>query len=904
MSAHGHLQRHYVPVALAHTAPAQSGSGNLDKWRAFGLDAGVIRGQTSADAPTPSEAARSDTHLHHVVVDAEEGAEKEKNEKEREFASAVHRQLLALSSRVREAKEERSCAAPRRDVRGDHNQRGSSSSGGGGGAVPGKRSRESGGNTEEREQQQQQPSKRVAAGSGSRSAANRSEEEQQQQQTPKKKKKQGARKAPTSAASKRAVEEPLRRTLFSMPADPAPESFHAALVAFKEVDDACPLFEDLQDALNDPHRIQAPTLFVAFATQEGETNFSISASTHGKVHFVRGVNPELAHLKVQSFVIRWNDDVFVFPAATGLKLLVRVLEELPGVEVVTFNAPSLLLVLLSYRQGRLSTSCISDVRLMSWMLQPTAGADAFTDYDVLLQSCQQQISLPAGFRNTDGRTLKEVISHRVYYMAPLYRSLYGQLGTQGLLPAFLKQEKRISLLCSAMKLNGFFVNLSEVEIFKARCASKMEELSVVAQQLVPSMPDFNMQNLDECRVALYEVLHLGEHLTHTAADGTTGCTLTVTKSGKLSTSEETLRLLAPHHKLPNVLIAYRKAAKLLQTYTVGMMETAVPVVGDDGEFTDRRIGATEELGGGRVKWVKLHPNFVQEGTDTGRLSCVEPNLQNLPRSKVIATDDDSIVSHEAEMASFRRCFAMPTDWTLLSVDYEQIELRVLAHLCADAALVDALTNATDIHRAIAETVFRKSPVSTEERSLAKRVVFGMLYGAGPRTLATQMGVTMEEALRVTSLFKASYPQIDRYHRRVVEQCRADGFVRTLSGRIRCLPEINDRVMGKRAYAERQAFNTVVQGSAADVMKLGMLSVERDVLQRQDGDVRLLAQIHDEIVLSLPTRKLREVVPLVSHGMTHAVSLLVPLRVTVKVGSSLGEMEEWTVDHELGIRQPA
>ncbi|ORC93546.1 mitochondrial DNA polymerase I protein A [Trypanosoma theileri] len=968
---HHHLQhQNYVPVTLTHIRPVEEksntssvgSSDNVQKWMAFGLNKDVISSgslgtlQLPATSPGGAVVVVEEEEAAGVVYSVEEdnnnnnnnnnNKEKRRSEND-EMDSSIRRQLIALSSRVGHAREEENCVATRRERRGknteqtlhtnttgianSNNNSGSSNNSSSHDNNRNRKTNMSSGKKHNRESDGElgdhQPLVKRSAVTTTTTTTNRrktieeegeeEEEKGKKSSTAEKKKKTSNRKTSTSAASKRQLKESTPPTLFSMPSDSSSESRQVTIsVPFKEIDDnnINYLFNDIQDALSDQNRIQAPTLFVAFITHEGDTNFSISANTNGKVHFVRGVNPEMSHLKIKSFILRWKDEVLVIPSTPGLTFLVRVLEELPGVEIVTFNAPSLLLLLLSYRQGKLFTSCISDIRLMAWMLQTSEGSDAFTDYDVLLHSSHQQIGLSAGFRNVIGCSLKQIVCHRVYYMVPLYRSLYGQLGTLGLLPAFLKQEKRISLLCASMKLNGFTVNMSEVEGFKLRCASKMEELQASAQKLLPSMPDFNLQNLDECRIAIYEVLRLGTYLTHTESDGSSSCAVTVTKSGKLSTSEETLKLLASHHEFPRILIAYRKAAKLLQTYTVGMMETAIPLVNDEGEFTDRcitdggntntsekKLGNEKTVSDSSIKWVKLYPNFIQEGTDTGRLSCVEPNLQNLPRPRVIDVDD-ARVAHEAEMASFRRCFAAPAGCTLLSVDYEQIELRVLAHLSADAALVEALTHATDIHRAIAETLFRKSPVSGDERALAKRAVFGTLYGAGPRTLAAQMGVPLERAMRVAALFRAAFPHVAEFHRRVIAQCRADGGVRTLSGRRRRLQDIDDRVMGRRAGAERQAFNTVVQGSAADVVKLGMLAVEREVLRPHAGEVKLLAQIHDELVLAIPTDMLQRIVPLVTQSMAHAVSLLVPLRVTAKVGRSLGEMEEWSVDHDLGIRE--
>lgn len=239
---------------------------------------------------------------------------------------------------------------------------------------------------------------------------------------------------------------------------------------------------------------------------------------------------------------------------------------------------------------------------------------------------------------------------------------------------------------------------------------------------------------------------------------------------------------------------------------------------------------------------------------------------------------------------------------LVAVDYEQIELRVLAHLCGDASLVESLSSTDagqrDVHRRIAALVFRKpfADVTKEERTKAKRVVFGVLYGMGPRNLAAQLNCTFDHAVDIQNAFKNAFPQIDRYHNRVLSQCRQDnGSVRTLTGRLRLLPEINDgQNMARRSLAERQAFNTVIQGSAADIVKRAMVAVHRDLLTCPDAaDVRLHCQIHDELVFSVPTRHLRWVIPRVEHCMTTCVQLSVPLNVVVNVGPNLGNLQVWT-----------
>ncbi|KAK7200808.1 mitochondrial DNA polymerase I protein A [Novymonas esmeraldas] len=781
------------------------------------------------------------------------------------------------------------------------------------------------------------------------------------------------------------------------------------------------LFADVRRALDDPDRIQAPPLFVgiaalgastptvaAHAGVECRTNFSYYGSGGAKSAKRRvsccfsSLDPVRSHQHVELVVVRWKEELYALPAqSVGLAFLCRVLTELPGVELITFNAQVLLVTLLAYGGGTLWSHCISDVRVMAWMAQlhvatapskaaapslsssaaaapadgvPDTDASQLYDYEqLLLHVCGGKVPPTVQLERTGtadsnataaGAAPPLTPAHRqlaqqVYYLATVYRSLYGHLGSKGLLQAFLRQEKRIALLLALLKYNGMGVDLREVHRYQRACEAEMARQRSLAKKLVPELGDeFNIQSHDQCRKALYEVLQLGKHLLQPSSGGdgvgaaAVAAGLTITKGGRLSTAEETLRILARHHSFPACLLRYRKASKLVQTYVEGMMGYAVvradasPLVqgeaavaaDDDSPFLDRRLlhtgsnsnsnsnsnsradppprarssdtadGEASVTLAGEVTlpgsgYATLHANFLQEGTDTGRLSCVEPNLQNLPRNGMLAAvvDGGAEEDGEEDLLGFRRCFVAAAGCVLLSVDYEQIELRVLAHLCGDPALVQALTTSTDIHRAIAEVVFKKKPVSSEERTLAKRVVFGVLYGAGPRTLAAHMGVTVDRALQVTSLLTNAFPGIDTYHRRVIEESRASGFVRTLSGRLRYLPDLRSAVLARRSYAERQAFNSVVQGSAADVMKTAMLAVSTEVLQRYDrADVCLLSQIHDEMVFMVRKELLPRVVPLVSAAMSHAMQLLVPLSVTVKFGHSLGDLQEWSVEHDLGL----
>lgn len=950
------------------------------------LGGSVLSLEPEVSPSMPSTTACSPPPLHGPCLTKAQGEEEalQSTTCPAPLETPMQQRLRVLSTKVEEALQKQRCGPPKATP-------GSGSSAGGTGGASrffgkrfparkgkSKRSNSEGGvvDKEEEEEEATNDEAHVADGADNTKRASRGGVSKKARAEPKTSEDATKRKKPPkgSGSSKRAVGAPgngesalggsapnnAKRTLFCFQSPATSSTLQVVKTPYQDLDRTEALFHDVEVALNDPDRIQSPPLFTGFLTthSEGHTNFSISAVSAGKWHLLPHVHPQQAHTCVAAFALCWKDAVYVVKADIGFRFLLRVLRELPGVEVITFGAPSLLLPLMAFaKDGEdVVSTCISDVRLMGWMAHVTGSTDstvaeAITDFSRL-----QQLSLGAHGNSaaaaasslpsliTPGDPLQTLVN-QVFYLAPLYRSLYGQLGASGLLQAFLRQEKRVSLLLASMKRNGVLVSLDEVDRFKASCLAQMQDSREKACALVPELVGFNIQSHEQCRQAIYDVLGLGQYLLE--ADGAatanaSGSAVTITKGGKLSTAEDTLRVLAKHHAFPRLLIQHRKAAKLLQTYVEGMMAFAVPwspttasdaalpsTANREDAFVDHALypsatslnGAqTAEgevlvtSGGGEgsgsvtttastPRYATLHASFLQEGTDTGRLSCVEPNLQNLPRSTMLDPSVAALGGEEglsADELAFRRCFVAPPGHVLLSVDYQQIELRVLAHLCGDPALVEALTKSTDIHRAIAEKLFRKHPVSSEERTLAKRVVFGVLYGAGPRTLAAQLDVSVERALQVSSSLKTAFPHIDTYHHRVIDHGRADGFVRTISGRLRYLPDLSSTVMGKRAYAERQAFNTVVQGSAADVMKMAMLAVDRDVLQLYRKDVRLLLQIHDEMVFTVKKEKLAEVVPLVTGAMSRAMSLLVPLVVTAKFGPSLGDLVEWSIEHELGV----
>lgn len=721
--------------------------------------------------------------------------------------------------------------------------------------------------------------------------------------------------AAPAAAPKSKGAPPPGRTLFQI----GPSSHSPALpvvvaaAQYESIEDCGALLDSIREVIDDDSRIQAPQIGIALFTTDSHSNFSLSAGLSQTNSFMslHAISSRAQILKaISAFIFCWKEKVFVVTnLAAALKFIAEVSSEHREVEWITFYASAILMPILAHgftapdQRPKFHFDNVSDVRVMAWMLNPSDHCPS--DFDHLLRMHGNGLALSSSPMPTLQGTCDRLLQN-----IQVYRRLYGALGSRGLLQSFLRQEKSVTIVCAIMKFEGFLVNISQLDSFKKKVQADIARLQQEALAFVqPSMVTFNLQSPDDCRQALYDVLQLDRHLT--------GTDCATTKGGKLSTAEETLKLLSPYHALPQTILSFRKLAKLLQTYVEGILESAallpdsyfkevggVHQVDFDNVAVDDYLlhegDGLDKLLAERASWQaelrRVHCTFSQEGTDTGRLSCFDPNLQNLPRTNATNSDDEIFGASNF----IRNCFVPVPGCVLVTLDYEQIELRILAHLCGDLALVSSLSRDShdaggDIHRNIAAVIFKRASigeVTKEERTQAKRAVFGVLYGMGPRALAQQINESYEFAAQIMSNFKASFPQIDRYISRVVAQCRQDSFIRTIAGRIRHLPDINDSNSTKRSLAERQAFNTVIQGSAADVVKKAMNVVYNDVLKSFSGRVRLHCQIHDELVFSIPKELVDDVIPRIMAAMTGCMSLLVPLRVSVNIGESFGALRPY------------
>jgi DNA polymerase-1 len=329
-----------------------------------------------------------------------------------------------------------------------------------------------------------------------------------------------------------------------------------------------------------------------------------------------------------------------------------------------------------------------------------------------------------------------------------------------------------------------------------------------------------------------------------------------TKTG-FSTDEDTLRRLSPLHPLPAAVLEYRERTKLKNTYIDALIGQADP------------------------ESSRVHGRFNQAVAATGRLSSSDPNLQNIP----IRTDAGRRI---------RRAFVPARGHVFLSADYSQIDLRVLAHISRDKALVEAFLSGGDVHSATAREIFglaADQKVDEESRRVAKSVNFGIVYGQTPFGLSQQLGIPQAQAKEYIERYLARYAGVARWMKEIVETARKDGYVTTLLNRRRYLPEIKAPNPAVRGFAERTALNTPIQGTSADIIKVAMIRAVRE-LARERSRTRLLCQVHDDLLFEVPRDELASVSRRLKAIMESAMTLSVPLVVDLKTGPNWADMEKY------------
>ena len=379
----------------------------------------------------------------------------------------------------------------------------------------------------------------------------------------------------------------------------------------------------------------------------------------------------------------------------------------------------------------------------------------------------------------------------------------------------LSRIERTGVLIDDMKLGA-----QSVEI-----AARLEELEKKAYEIAEQ--EFNMNSPKQLQAILFEKMGLP--------------VVKKTPSGTPSTNEEVLQELALDYPLPKLILEYRGLAKLKSTYTDKLPKMINPTTG------------------------RVHTSYHQAVTATGRLSSTDPNLQNIP------------IRNE-EGRRIRQAFVAPTGYKILAVDYSQIELRIMAHLSGDQALLDAFRDGKDIHAATAAEIMGVGidQVSSEQRRRAKAVNFGLIYGMSAFGLAKQLGIPRGEAQTYMDKYFERYPGVMQYMEDTRSAAADQGYVETIFGRRLHLPEIKSRNGMRRKAAERAAINAPMQGTAADIIKKAMLLVDQWIQAEGDGRVKLLMQVHDELVFEVEESSLSEIESKVQKLMESAAELKVPL----------------------------
>ncbi|KAB7692279.1 DNA polymerase I [Plesiomonas shigelloides] len=417
----------------------------------------------------------------------------------------------------------------------------------------------------------------------------------------------------------------------------------------------------------------------------------------------------------------------------------------------------------------------------------------------------------------------------------LHEVLWPQLEQEvGLASVLQEMEVPLLSVLSRMERNGVLIDPALLGRHSMELTTRLAELESKAHELAGE--PFNLASTKQLQGILFEKLGLP--------------VLKKTPGGAPSTNEEVLAELALDYPLPAVLLEYRGLAKLKSTYTDKLPQMINPATG------------------------RVHTSYHQAVTATGRLSSTDPNLQNIP------------VRNE-EGRRIRQAFIAGAGNQIIAADYSQIELRIMAHLSGDAGLLRAFSEGKDIHRATAAEVFGLplEQVSAEQRRSAKAINFGLIYGMSAFGLARQLGIGRNDAQRYMDLYFERYPGVLTYMERTREQAHAQGYVETLFGRRLQLPDIRSRNAMRRKGAERAAINAPMQGTAADIIKRAMLAVDAWLATPEADGIRMIMQVHDELVFEVPQEKVALCSAKVRELMQHSATLDVPLLVEVGVGDN-------------------
>jgi DNA polymerase-1 len=428
---------------------------------------------------------------------------------------------------------------------------------------------------------------------------------------------------------------------------------------------------------------------------------------------------------------------------------------------------------------------------------------------------------------------------RADYLQRIAPVLRQQIEEQGLVGVYEKIDLPLAAVLAEMERTGIRVDPQALEIMSQSMEKEVRRLEQEIWQLAGL--EFNVNSPTQLAEVLFDKLNLQ----------------TSARRGRAkvrSTAADILEEMADQHPLPAKVIEYREVAKLKSTYVDALPHLVHPETG------------------------RLHTTFSQTGTATGRLSSSDPNLQNIPIRTELGRE-------------IRAAFVADKGKILLSADYSQIELRIMAHFSADPVLVEAFRNGEDIHARTAQEVFNVGPLlqTADHRRAAKAINFGIMYGLSAFGLAKQLGIAQKEAAQFISAYFTRYRGVKQYLDNILVETRKTGVAKTLFGRIRPMPEINSPQVQLRNFAERTALNSPLQGTAADLIKMAMIAIDRR-FEEEELESRMILQVHDELLFEVPTKEKDVVENLVRHEMETVYKLAVPLVVETCTGPNWRDLD--------------
>jgi len=479
-----------------------------------------------------------------------------------------------------------------------------------------------------------------------------------------------------------------------------------------------------------------------------------------------------------------------------------------------------------------------DALVASYLLNPGKRAYTLDDLTSELGGQRPQPRPEGRLSDVPVETAAAAAGSEADLLLRLSPDVIKRLEEQDLLKIYEEMELPLIEVLADMERAGVKIDRALLQTMSREMERQIAALTTQIYALAGS--EFNINSPIQLREVLFDRLGLrsGKKTAKTRA---------------MSTAEDVLEELQDAHELPRKILEYRQVQKLKSTYVDALPELIHPETG------------------------RIHASFNQTVAATGRISASDPNLQNIP----IRTTEGKRI---------REAFIAEPGWLLLSADYSQIELRILAHLSGDATLIDAFQKGEDIHDRTSREIFGPfSPIAPDEqRRRSKMVNYALVYGKSAFTLATDIGVSRTEAAAFIEAYFGRYKDVRTYIDETLAGARATGHVRTLLGRLRRLPDINSRNFQVRAEAERQAVNAPVQGSAADLIKKAMIDLHRE-LRARSLKTKLILQIHDELLFEVPEAEAETTRALVKGTMEDALTLKVPLVVDARLGKSWAEV---------------